>query len=144
MPKWVEIASQELIKRLDQKIQLVITELPLLKRSGSSQLTQIMAKEYQLLLDCIPARAHIICLDASGKSFNSEQLAARMAELQQLNSHWCIIIGGPEGIHPELKKKAHELWSLSPLTFPHPMVRLIFLESIYRSWCILNNHPYHK
>jgi 23S rRNA (pseudouridine1915-N3)-methyltransferase len=144
MPKWVNEASQELAKRLHQKIQLEWIELPLLKRSTNQQLSQILEKELQLFLDAIPTKAHLITLDAQGKLFSSEKLAARMSELQQLSSHWCIVIGGPEGLHPQLKAKALESWSLSPLTFPHPLVRLILLESLYRSWCIQNNHPYHK
>ncbi len=144
MPKWVEIASEDLLKRMERKIQLDWIEIPLIKRTGASQLSQILEKEYHLLLDSIPPKAHIICLDAKGKTFTSEGLAKRMDELQHIHSHWCLIIGGPEGLHPALKEKANEMWSLSSLTFPHPMVRLILLESLYRSWCILNNHPYHK
>lgn len=144
MPKWVNEASQELAKRLHQKMQLEWIELPLIKRSGIQQLSQILEKEYQLFLEAIPPKAHLISLDAKGKLYSSEQLANRMSELQQHTSHWCIIIGGPEGLHPELKAKAEESWSFSPLTFPHPLVRLILLESLYRSWCIQHNHPYHK
>ncbi|HBB53264.1 MAG TPA: 23S rRNA (pseudouridine(1915)-N(3))-methyltransferase RlmH [Legionellales bacterium] len=144
MPKWVDMAHTELSKRLERKIQVEWIEIPLIKRTASTHLSQILEKEYQLLLDSIPPKAHIICLDAKGKNYSSEGLADRMKELQQIHSHWCIVIGGPEGLHPALKEKASEMWSLSSLTFPHPLVRLILLESLYRSWCILNNHPYHK
>lgn len=144
MPKWVEVGSAELSKRLENKIMLNWQELPLIKRSHENQLTQILAKESQAMLDSIPNKAHIITLDASGKIFTSESLAERMSELIQVHSNWCILIGGPEGLHSDVKQRAHESWSLSKLTFPHPMVRLILLESLYRSWCILHNHPYHK
>jgi len=144
MPGWVNEASSELKKRLIQKIQLEWVELPLIKRSHSQQSNQIFEKEYQSFLDAIPQKAYLIALDAEGQLFDSKQLAARMEELQTQHSHWCIIIGGPEGLHPNLLKKAQQKWSLSPLTFPHPMVRLILLECLYRSWCIQHNHPYHK
>ena len=144
MPKWVDEASLELMKRLDKKIQIEWIECPLIKRTSSQQLHQILEKEYHQMLDVIPSKAHMISLDAQGKSYSSEALAARMSCLLNRHSHWCILIGGPEGLHPALKVKAHESWSLSALTFPHTMVRLILLESLYRSWCILNNHPYHK
>ena len=144
MPKWVDEASSELMKRLDRKIQIEWIECPLIKRTNPQHLSQILEKEYHQMLDCIPSKAHSISLDAKGKLYSSEDLAAKMSYLLNLHSHWCILIGGPEGLHPELKVKAHESWSLSKLTFPHPMVRLILLESLYRSWCILNNHPYHK
>lgn len=144
MPQWIDTGCAELAKRLERKIQVEWIELPLLKRTDAQQLNQILEKEYQMMLDSIPTKAHIICLDAKGKNLSSEGLAQRMDELQHHHSHWCILIGGPEGLHPNLKNKCHEMWSLSALTFPHPMVRLILLESLYRSWCILNNHPYHK
>ena len=144
MTKWVDEASKELSKRLDKKIQIEWIELPLIKRTTDNKLSQIIEKEYESFLNAIPPKAYLIALDANGSNFNSEELANRMSTLQQHYSHWCIVIGGPEGLHPLLKKKAQEMWSLSPLTFPHPMVRLILLESIYRSWCIQHNHPYHK
>lgn len=144
MPKWVDDASKELSKRLDKKIQIEWIELPLIRRTTDNQLAQVIEKEYQSFLNVIPPKAYLIALDANGDSFHSEGLASRMSFLQNLHSHWCIVIGGPEGLHPLLKEKAKEKWSLSPLTFPHPMVRLILLESLYRSWCILHNHPYHK
>jgi 23S rRNA (pseudouridine1915-N3)-methyltransferase len=144
MPKWVDEATKDLGKRLIQKIQVDWVELPLIKRTNPQQLNQIFEREYHTFLEHIPPRAYLIALDAQGKLFNSEQLASRMDDLQNLHSHLCIIIGGPEGLHPKLLKKAQEKWSLSPLTFPHPLVRIILMESLYRSWCIMNNHPYHK
>lgn len=144
MPKWVNDASHELMKRLDNKIQIEWIECPLIKRTNPQQLNQILEKEYHAMLDSIPTKAHIISLDAGGKLYNSEDLADKMSFLLNSHSHWCFLIGGPEGLHPELKAKAHESWSLSKLTFPHPMVRLLLLESLYRSWCILHHHPYHK
>ena len=144
MPKWLNEATSEHLKRLEHKIQIDWIELPLIKRTTSSQLSQILEKEYHSIMSAIPDKTYIIALDAQGQTFSSEKLAAKMDDLQQLHSHWCIIIGGPEGLHPKLLKHAHEKWSLSPLTFTHPLVRLVLLESIFRSWCILNNHPYHK
>lgn len=144
MPKWLSEASSEHLKRLEHKIQMEWIELPLIKRTTHSQLTQILEKEYQSIVSTIPDKSYVIALDALGKSFSSEKLAEKMDELQHTHSHWCIIIGGPEGLHPKLLQVANEKWSLSPLTFTHPLVRLILLESLFRSWCILNNHPYHK
>jgi 23S rRNA (pseudouridine1915-N3)-methyltransferase len=144
MPIWVNEATTELLKRFEHKIQIEWVELPLIKRTTPSQLDQILEKEYVNLLNTIPEKAYLIVLDANGKTFSSEQLSSKMSDLQQQYSHWCFIIGGPEGIHPKLKQIAKEKWSLSSLTFTHPLVRLILLESLFRSWCILNNHPYHK
>jgi len=144
MPAWVNQASIELLKRFEHKIQIEWIELPLIKRTTPQQLEQILEKEYLSLINVIPEKAYLIILDADGKQYSSEQFAKKMSDLQLTHSHWCFVIGGPEGIHPKLKSIAQEKWSLSPLTFTHPLVRLILLESLFRSWCILNNHPYHK
>lgn len=144
MPNWLNEASKEFLKRLEHKIHIDWIELPLIKRTTSSQLSQILEKEYHSLLQAIPEKSYIIALDAKGTSFSSEKIAQKMSELQTVYSHWCIVIGGPEGIHPKLLQMANEKWSLSPLTFTHPLVRFILLETLFRSWCIQNNHPYHK
>lgn len=144
MPAWVLTACHDMQKRLAGKINLEWIDLPLVKRGSNQQLTQVLDKEYQCLMAQLPAKAHVVALDPEGKLSSSKALAQRIAQIQQVNSHLCLVIGGPEGLHPKFKAMVDEKWSLSPLTFSHPLVRLVILETIFRSWCIMNNHPFHK
>ncbi|WP_058535312.1 23S rRNA (pseudouridine(1915)-N(3))-methyltransferase RlmH [Legionella saoudiensis] len=144
MPDWVTQGSNDYAKRFNDGIQLKIIEIPLIRRSKSSDLTRIMEKESALIKEALPTGARIIALEIEGKSFSSEELAQKITQLQQISSHLCFLIGGPEGLSQEVLKLCNERWSLSKLTLPHPLVRIILLETLYRAWSIMNNHPYHK
>lgn len=144
MPDWVAQGSNDYAKRFNDGIQLKTIEIPLIRRSKSSDLARIMEKETASIKEVLPNGARIIALAIEGKSFSSEDLALQITKLQQTNSHLCFLIGGPEGLSSEILNLSHERWSLSKLTLPHPLVRIILLETLYRSWSIINNHPYHK
>ncbi|RUR09398.1 23S rRNA (pseudouridine(1915)-N(3))-methyltransferase RlmH [Legionella septentrionalis] len=144
MPLWIQHGMQEYAKRLQDGIQLSLIEIPLIRRGKSADLSRILEKEMALMSAAIPAGARLIALDMKGEMFSSEGLAAKLARLQQVNSHVCVLIGGPEGLSSQLIKRSHEQWSLSKLTLPHPLARIVFIEAIYRAWCILHHHPYHK
>ncbi|CZG03519.1 TPA: 23S rRNA (pseudouridine(1915)-N(3))-methyltransferase RlmH [Legionella pneumophila subsp. pneumophila] len=144
MPDWVNSGVNEYAKRFHDGIQIKLIEIPLLRRNKSSDLARILEKESALTKDALPANARLIALDMLGKSFSSVELALRLTQLQQISSHLCFIIGGPEGLSNEILTLCDERWSLSKLTLPHPLVRIILLESLYRAWSIINNHPYHK
>lgn len=144
MPAWVNEAANEFLKRLQDNLLFNIVEIPLIKRTKSSNLSQIIEKEAALMKAAIPAGSHLVALEIQGKTFSSEQFATKFAALQQITSHLCILIGGPEGLNKNQLNLCQEKWSLSSLTLPHPIVRIVLLEAIYRSWAILNNHPYHK
>lgn len=144
MPSWVEQAVKEYTKRLQDGITVSIIEIPLIKRGKSTDIVRIMEKEMLLMSAAIPTNARLIALDLTGESFSSEQLADKIARLQQISSHLCFLIGGPEGLSSELIKRSNERWSLSKLTLPHTLVRITLLEALYRAWSILHHHPYHK
>lgn len=144
MPSWVNEATLEYTKRLQEFAQVNLLEIPLIKRGKSSDQTRILEKETSLILAAIPSGSRVIALDLTGNSFGSEKLASKIEQLQLISSHWCFLIGGPEGLAPPILAKADETWSLSKLTFPHPLVRIILLETLYRAWTIIHNYPYHK
>lgn len=144
MPTWVNEAVKEYTKRLQDGISLQLIEIPLLRRGNSNDLSRIMEKEMALMLQAIPAQAHLIALEINGESFTSEQLALKIERLQQRTSHLCFLIGGPEGLSQALVSRSAERWSLSPLTLSHTLVRITLLEALYRAWSIQHNHPYHK
>lgn len=144
MPDWITQGSNDYAKRFNDGIHVKIIEIPLIRRNKSSDLTRILEKESALIKEALPTGAHIIALDVEGKSFSSEQLALKITQLQQTTSHLCFLIGGPEGLSQKILEGCNERWSLSKLTLPHPLVRIILLETLYRAWSIINNHPYHK
>lgn len=144
MPSWVNEGVSEFAKRLKDFAAFNLIEIPLLKRGKASDQSRILEKESNLILSALPQGARIIALEIGGESFSSEQLAVKIEQLQQLSSHLCFLIGGPEGLSAAVLEKSHERWSLSALTLPHPLVRIVLVEALYRSFSIIHNHPYHK
>ena len=144
MPAWVQEGYKEYIKRIGSGINVKLTELSAEKRGKSSNTEKILAKEAQRTLQAVGKDHLIVALDREGQPWSTEQLAQQISDWQRDGSNISILIGGPEGMSPELLKQANVRWSFSPLTFPHPIVRVILAEQLYRAWSILNNHPYHK
>ena len=144
MPSWINEGVAEFAKRLQEHAMFNLVEIPLSKRGKSSDLSRLLEKEADLMSQAIPSGARVIALEIGGETFSSEQLALKLERLQQISSHLCFLIGGPEGLAPELVASAHERWSLSQLTLPHPLVRVVLLETLYRAFSIIHNHPYHK
>ena len=144
MPHWVSEGFEEYSKRLHDGIQVQLIEIPLLTRSKSSDMNRILEKETSLIIHAIPSGSHLIALDVEGKAYTSEGLADKIAKLQHITSHICLVIGGPEGLSKELLSRCDETWSLSKLTLPHPLVRIVLIETLYRAWTIIKKHPYHK
>ena len=143
MPDWVETASQDFIKRLPPEIKVESKLIPLVKRGKNPDIARIVRDESKKLLDSIPANSAVIVLDVRGKPASTESFAAMMEDWMQLGQDVAIIIGGPDGTSDELLGAGRRL-SLSSMTFPHPLVKVILLEQIYRAWSIINNHPYHR
>lgn len=144
MPNWATEAKDEFIKRLQEHAHFHCIEIPLQKRNKTSDLARILEKEEQSMREAIPIGSRCIALDKSGQQFTSKSLAQHLERLQQHHTHLSFIIGGPEGLQPTLLNDCQEKWSLSNLTFPHALARVILLEALYRSWSILQHHPYHK
>ncbi|MFY7698065.1 MAG: 23S rRNA (pseudouridine(1915)-N(3))-methyltransferase RlmH [Legionella sp.] len=144
MPSWVEHGLIDYKKRFYDGITVNIIEIPLLARGKSTDLSRIIEKETAMIETAIPANVRLIALDVNGKSFTSEELASKLEHLKQVCSHLCFLIGGPEGLASRLNNRCDERWSLSKLTLPHTLARITLLETLYRSWSIINNHPYHK
>lgn len=144
MPSWVNEACQEFSKRLQDGVNVQLIEIPLFKRGKSADLSRILDKELTLMRTAIPSNARLIALDKGGETFSSEALASKLQHVQHVSSHVCFLIGGPEGLAEALLAQSHERWSLSTLTLPHALARIVLLETLYRAWSILHNHPYHK
>lgn len=144
MPNWVETGFAEYQKRLPQDCSLELTEIPALKRPKNADIERIMAQEAKAMLSKITTQDHCIALDKEGKIWNTEQLAEQLQNWQHSGNNIAILIGGPEGLHASCLERAKQQWSLSKLTFPHPLVRVILAEQLYRAWSVTCGHPYHK
>lgn len=144
MPSWVTESFQEYTKRLPQDFYFELRELPLQKRGKNGDLKRILQRESQTMLNEIDNRHHCIALDMQGKSWDTETLSQKLQTWQSSGQDICFLIGSPEGLSTECKARANQCWSLSALTLPHPLVRVILAEQLYRSWSLLNRHPYHR
>lgn len=144
MPVWVTQAYQEYANRLPRDCQLVLKEIPAEKRTKSSDLAKIKQKEANKLLDAIPNHCTVVALDVIGSSWSTEKLADELQGWMMSGCDIALLVGGPEGLTDAVRKQANQLWSLSTLTFPHPLVRVVLAEQLYRAWSITANHPYHR
>ncbi|HEY3698400.1 MAG TPA: 23S rRNA (pseudouridine(1915)-N(3))-methyltransferase RlmH [Spongiibacteraceae bacterium] len=144
MPDWVEAGIVEYRKRLPPELQFEIREIALAKRGKNTDIARALQQEGAAMLAAIAARDVVIALDVQGKSFATEQLAARLAQWQLNGENISVLVGGPDGLAAECLQRAQQRWSLSALTLPHPLVRVLFAEQLYRAWSINNNHPYHR
>ncbi len=144
MPSWVTDGYQEYAKRLPRDCSLHLHEIAPAKRGKSGSSLQWMREEGERILATIPADHHVVVLDVKGKTWSTEQLAGQLQGWQLDGRDVSFIVGGPDGLSDDCLKRANQKWSLSALTFPHPLVRIIMAEQLYRAWTVLQNHPYHR
>lgn len=144
MPDWVNQAVAEYSKRMPKDFAVSMTELPLIKRSKTTNIEQIKSKESESLLAAVPAGSFKIALDEHGKLWDTKEVAQKLQVWRETYSSINLLIGGPDGLSKECLSEADLKWSLSPLTLPHPLVRVILAEQLYRAWSVLVGHPYHR
>ncbi len=144
MPDWVDAASNDFIKRLPVEIKINTILLPLIKRGKNPDIPRIIRDESRKILTAVPKNSLLVVLDVLGKAVTTEKFSSLLETWLQQGQDISIVIGGPDGVSAELLANASLKLSLSALTFPHPLVRVILLEQIYRGWSIINNHPYHR
>jgi len=144
MPRWVAEGYAEYAKRLRGELSLQLHEIPAGRRGKNADIARVAADEGKRMLDATPSGAHVVALDVLGKAWSTEQLSARLDHWMRGGCDIALYVGGPEGLAPETLARADERWSLSPLTFPHPLVRVILAEQLYRAHSLLRGHPYHR
>ncbi len=144
MPAWVTTAWQDYSGRLPPHLALELAERPVSPWAGRGDAARGMREEAAALRAAIPDTAWRVALDERGQSWTTRKLSQRLEHWQTLGRPVALLIGGPDGLDPELRASADQHWSLSPLTLPHPMVRVIVAEQLYRAWSLLANHPYHR
>ncbi|OOV86524.1 23S rRNA (pseudouridine(1915)-N(3))-methyltransferase RlmH [Oceanospirillum linum] len=144
MPKWVEQGYEEYAKRLPREFSLELMEIAPGNRGKNADIERAIRKEGELMMSKISSSDHVVALEVLGKTWSTEQLAKEAEGWQMLGRDVCLLVGGPEGLAQECKQRANQQWSLSPLTLPHPMVRLLLAEQVYRAWSVIQGHPYHR
>jgi len=144
MPSWVTDGYQEYAKRMPRECSLHLHEIMPAKRGKSGSPAQWMREEGERILAAIPSSHHVVALDVKGKTWSTEQLADQLKNWQADGRDVSLIVGGPDGLTDECLQRANQRWSLSALTLPHPLVRIVMSEQLYRAWTVLQNHPYHR
>lgn len=149
MPSWVNAGFNAYHKRMGGLLDTQLVELPAAKRGknpSAATIDQYCQAEGELILQAHKSnnREQLICLDVQGKMLSTEKLADKLANIMQQGDDVAFVIGGADGLSADVLNQANFKWSLSALTLPHPLVRVVLIEQLYRAMSILNNHPYHR
>lgn len=144
MPEWVGQGVEEYNKRLPVDFALPVQEIPLARRGKNSNSAQLLRKEAEAMLGQVQTSDWVVALDVKGRQFSTQDLARRLEYLRGQGRDVVLLVGGPDGLDDQCLERADECWSLSLLTLPHPLVRVVLAEQFYRSWSLLQNHPYHR
>ena len=144
MPDWVTTGYEEYARRLPPDMPLQLTEVTAGKRGKKANIARITENEGEQMLAQVGKGSRIVTLEVEGRPWTTPKLAKRMQQWQLDGRDVSLLIGGPEGLAPACIAASEEKWSLSPLTLPHPMVRVIVAEALFRAWSLNNNHPYHR
>lgn len=142
-PSWVDAGFNHYAKRFFKPWSLELVQIkPAARQSKNCDLT-LLEDDGQKMLSKIPKNAWIVALDPKGTLFTTEQLSQEMQKWQN-SGKLCLLIGGADGLAQNCKLAAHQHWSLSALTFPHGLVRVLLAEQLYRGWSLMHHHPYHR
>lgn len=143
MPDWVESACTDYLKRMSRELSTSLIEIKPDKRASGKNSEVVQLSEAKRILE-VAGNDYLIALDEHGAEVTTLQLAERMQTWLGSGRHISLVIGGADGLHHSIKQQADWLWSLSKLTLPHGMVRVILAEQLYRAQTVLQNHPYHR
>ncbi|MEQ3725161.1 23S rRNA (pseudouridine(1915)-N(3))-methyltransferase RlmH [Alcanivorax sp.] len=145
MPAWVTEGFNEYQKRMPPDMRMLLEEVPMPKRGKGDSASQIRTEADALRkrLDKYPG-AKTVALEVNGRALDTHALSRKLGELKDVGQDLVLLVGGPDGLCPQLSASAQERWSLSNLTLPHPLVRVLLAEQLYRGWTLLTGHPYHR
>lgn len=144
VPDWVAEGYADYAKRLPGGARLELHAVAAARRRSGSEPERARAEEAERLRSAVPARAYRIAFDPGGRAISTEGLAERVRDWNRTGEQVAFLVGGPDGLDPALLNEADERWSLSPLTLPHALVRVVLAEQLYRAMSILHNQPYHR
>ncbi|MBX3441777.1 MAG: 23S rRNA (pseudouridine(1915)-N(3))-methyltransferase RlmH [Planctomyces sp.] len=141
---WMQQGVEEYVRRLKPRIRLELVDLKAESRTSGKPIDAVLKAEADRIRARLPTGATLIALDERGVQRSTRELAERLAEWQRTGEQVAFVIGGPDGLHDEVRSAARELWSLSRMTLPHGLARLVLLEQVYRACTLLEGHPYHR
>lgn len=148
MPDWAQTAFDDYAKRLPPELPLLVKTVKTEPRSGGKTTAQLMGAEAERINSAIDSACgktrRVVALDERGEALSTLKLAERLKSWQLEGDDVALLIGGPDGLDPELRRSAHERIRLSDLTLPHAMARVLLIEQLYRAWSVNANHPYHR
>lgn len=144
LEQWIYDAFESYRKRLPRHLKLKFQEVPLARRSAGTDSAAAIAIEGERLLRSVSPDAYALILEERGRQWSSIELAAELKHWQEQDRDVAILIGGPDGLAEACRRRADRVWSLSRLTLPHGLVRVVLVEQLYRACSILQGHPYHR
>lgn len=142
-PAWIDDAVAIYTGRFPPQWRFRVDRIPAARRSGK-QTAAAKREESRAILSKIASGERMVLLDERGQQLTSTELASRLSSWQANGSDLCFVIGGPDGVGEECRARADFTWSLSRLTLPHGMARVICAEQLYRAWSLESGHPYHR
>lgn len=144
MPGWVAAGVTEYQRRLPRELGLSWRDIPLAHRTRSSKPEKLRQHEGEQLLKSVAADDILIALDVRGTVLSTEALAESLRDWQMSACNVSFLIGGPDGLSADCLQRAAQRWSFGRLTLPHPLIRVVLAEQLYRAWTITVGHPYHR
>jgi len=144
MPAWVTAGYQDYARRLPRECALRLVEIPPGRRSKTRPAAQAVEEEGRRMLAAIPERCLVVAMEVAGRSWDTQALTARLQEWLLSGRDIVLLVGGPDGLSRDCLQRADLRWSLSALTLPHALVRVVLAEQLYRAWTIISGHPYHR
>ncbi len=144
MPGWVSAGYEEYAKRLPRECALRLVEIAPGKRGRNADVKRIVRDEGERMLAATPKDSKVIALEVGGRTWSTPQLANELSGWLASGRDTTLLVGGPEGLDEACRARADQAWSLSALTLPHPLVRVLLAEQLYRAWSLTVGHPYHR
>jgi len=144
MPGWVTEGYETYARRLPRECRLELTEIAAGRRGRNADLARLLREEGERMVAAVPRGARVGALEVDGRAWSTPQLARELEGWMADGRDLALMVGGPEGLDAAVRERADFAWSLSPLTLPHPLVRVLVAEQLYRAWTLLAGHPYHR
>ena len=141
-PRWVDDAFATYTARFPPQWKFRTETIATAKRTGDTR--RAIDKEAEAILGKLSPGEQVVLLDERGKQLTSKNLAERLQSWQADGRNLTFIIGGPDGVSDRCRQRADLTWSLSDLTLPHGIARILFSEQLYRAWSLITGHPYHR
>ncbi len=144
MPDWVNAGVEEYSKRIRQDLGFELIEVPLASRGKNGSVAQFRVKEAESLLAKLKDDDHVVALEVTGRTLDTEAMASELERFRADGKNLSLLIGGPDGLDGLCLERADARWSLSALTLPHTIARVLLVEQLYRALTLIQGHPYHR